>query len=546
MENSIITIKERQEIFDNMVELLDKYDYDYTDMALYKIIDTWAEQKADLIALFKKHPNYVEGKFMIAFNSDWNREIDTNGARKFCCWIQDNMETIKANLPDHVREVQKREFQNFTLETFDQFVEAYPLTYFADFLYLHSSFYACQFLSESKANQLNKINPSFRFKEGQKMSRAINKLCIWLGIDKLPDYNKEFAKYADSVNPLKIVRHTIISINPIDYLTMSFGNSWASCHTIDKENRRDMPNSYEGQYSSGTISYMLDQVSMVFYTVSADYNGNNYFFEPKINRNMFHYGEDKLVQGRVYPQDNDSNADNIYKSIREIVQKVMADCLGIPNYWTTKKGTDAIKPYVWSRGTHYNDYYYYNNCCISFPKGDEINEEHITIGHDPICIKCGCTHEISDNINHCAENKCTCERCGCVIDDEDAIWINGEPYCDECAIFCDICEAYVLAEDANWIESEDRYVCDSCLDYYYSRCDHCDEYFRNEEMTEIASGDYVCEDCLERYYFCCDKCGEYYHRDDMFIDDNTGNEYCEDCWEEIHDNENEEDEEEEN
>ena len=42
------------------------------------------------------------------------------------------------------------------------------------------------------------------------------------------------AKVGDAISPNKITRHTIISCNLVDYLTMSFGNSWASCHTIDK------------------------------------------------------------------------------------------------------------------------------------------------------------------------------------------------------------------------------------------------------------------------------------------------------------------------
>lgn len=58
----IITDEERNMLLDNMKFLLDQYDYQYTDEALNKIIDTWATNKADLITAFKRHPNYLEGQ----------------------------------------------------------------------------------------------------------------------------------------------------------------------------------------------------------------------------------------------------------------------------------------------------------------------------------------------------------------------------------------------------------------------------------------------------------------------------------------------------
>lgn len=534
----IITYEERETILKNMVKVLDEYDYNYTTDALYKIIDTWATQKEDLIALFKNHPNYVEGKFLIAFNKDWAREIDVNGSARFTKWIRENIETINNNLPDYVKKIIDNQALAYSQSLY-YFNREYPLSLNADFLYWEYDTIARQFVDEYTEEKFNRIDPSLRIRAGQKMSRAVNKLCKWLGIDKLPDYNKEFAKYSDSVNPLKIVRHTVLSINPLDYLTMSFGNSWASCHTIDKENVRDMPNSYEGQYSSGTISYMLDKVSMVFYTVSADYNGNEYFFEDKINRNMFHYGNDKLVQGRVYPQDNDESSD-IYKDIREIVQKVMADCLGIPNYWTTKKGVEAIKPYTVGEGTNYKDYRYYENCCISFPKEMEINEMPMTIGHNPICIRCGHTHQVSENIDHCYHDSSCCERCGCVIEDEeDEHWIDGECYCPDCTTYCECCDNYVILDDAYWVESEDRYVCDDCLECYYERCEYCDEYFRRESMTELANGNYVCENCRDNEYSFCPRCAEWYLDVNTHYDEENNATYCDNCWEEIHENEEE-------
>ena len=62
----------------SLKELLDEYDYEYTTDALDSIIDEWAKQKAPLIEAFKNHPNYVDGKFMIVFDTNYDREINTD------------------------------------------------------------------------------------------------------------------------------------------------------------------------------------------------------------------------------------------------------------------------------------------------------------------------------------------------------------------------------------------------------------------------------------------------------------------------------------
>ena len=71
----MLTQSERNYLVDSMADLLADYDYEYTYDALYDIVDEWASQKEVLIEAFKKHPNYIEGKFMIAFDADFERTI---------------------------------------------------------------------------------------------------------------------------------------------------------------------------------------------------------------------------------------------------------------------------------------------------------------------------------------------------------------------------------------------------------------------------------------------------------------------------------------
>lgn len=511
-----LTMTERAYLLKSMQELLDEYDYDYQTSSLDDIIDEWATQKATLIEAFKKHPNYVDGKFLIAFDYNYERGLDTNVISRFSRYIDEVSSVYEDLIPDDIKE--QREAEG---------VRQLPIKLY-DFLMIDlKKWIIGRTIDEETAKYIEKILPQVHPHAGEKSSRVINRICTYLGYHKHPDYNREFAKFADGLSPLKITRHTVLSINPLDYLTMSFGNSWASCHTIDKNNKRGMPNNYSGCYSSGTISYMLDGSSMVFYTVDSEYDGNDYWTQPKINRQMFHYGEDKLVQGRLYPQDNDGDGE-AYTPYRNIVQNIMSVIFDFPNLWNLKKGISAASLYIQTKGTHYVDYAHYDNCSLSRIK-DRENENTFVVGARPICINCGDRHDTAENIN-CCNVGTICDGCGRrIYDEDDECWVGDDCYCSECATWCDVCSSYHRNGDTHWVEHEDRYVCNNCLDRYYTYCECCLEYVDNDYATYVEDADgYVCDDCLSEYYEKCEKCGKYFRSSDMHKGEDGY--YCDDCY----------------
>ena len=512
-----ITKNERNYLLEAMSSLLAEYDYVFTDEALIKIIDEWAKKKGTLIDAFKNHPNYLEGKFMIAFDTDYERCLDGGVmARNFWEWLYNNaVDPLRNSIPQEMIKQREREHTSCLPDELFEFLK-------------HMGDIAVRTISEETADKINRMVPVIRAHKGEKTSRVINRICTYLGYNKADGYNREFAKFADSLSPMKITRHTVLSISPLDYLTMSFGNSWSSCHTIDKTNKRGMPNSYHGCYSSGTMSYMLDGASMVFYTVDKSYDGNEYWTQPKINRQMFHYCADKLVQGRLYPQDNDG-CGAVYTPNREIVQEIMSKIFDFPNLWVLKTGVEAASKYIVSEGTHYRDYRNYGNCTLSVIKGSE-NESSFVVGARPICVKCGKRHSNEENIS-CGRCEIECAECGDEIDLEDAIEIDGELYCRDCVTRCPICGEYVLNSDVVYIESEDRVICLECRDEYYTRCARCGYWVYAEDTTFIANEKRdVCENCRDEYYFLCDECDEYFTKDDRYPYD--GKDLCESCYEE--------------
>lgn len=357
---AVLTAKEYQYVYDCIDSLLHEYRYIHTPYAVEKIIDEWIDNKGELISAFKSHPNY-NGRFQLVFRGE-QYKLDTNkdAGRKFIGWVVSDVLDDEAFLVERVVNGKTKtqwveakygdiphvypiyngdtlEFANYELyETAikERKYAALMVEYFGDKHTLESRqakkvymdvmnaiyVYESDRVDKNFAALINENLPEIRAREGQKTTKVVGKIMKHYGIDKHADYTKKFAAYCDAINVIKITRHTILSVHPCDFLTMSFGNSWSSCHTIDKLNLRGKGGqSYEGCYSSGTVSYMLDQSSFVLYTTDAKLSPDAEMQKyDKINRCMFHVMNERIVQGRCYPQSEDGN-NGLYTQFRNLV-----------------------------------------------------------------------------------------------------------------------------------------------------------------------------------------------------------------------------------
>jgi len=317
-------------------------------------------------------------------------------------------------------------------------------------------------------------------KVDQKMSRAINAWAKWNGYDKFPQYNKLFAELSDALNPVEIKRKSILSINPVDMLLMSHGNSWTSCHNIDRSNDK--------MHKSGPMSYMMDKTSMVFSTF--DLSCDNIHTCTRINRQMFFFDDGLLVQSRLYPKHLNITLSDTY---RDIVQRIIAECLGVINRWELTKDTKKVAKACLTNtsSTHYADYHSAEYLCtLSTIRNIECAQQ-LTIGHPALCIGCGAEHDVPGQM-----------ICPCCYDsdlDEDY----EEPYTQ-----CEHCGAEIWSEDdVFYIGSLDGHYCNDCVSY----CDSCNEYYFREDVTRINNTCY-CEECRYEHCFHCDCCEEWYHQ----------------------------------
>lgn len=405
-------------------------------------------------------------------------------------------------------------------------------------------------LGEERTQKINNFLANAGLKTravvGQRVNKFVGKILKELGMNHIVDrqtvewvddngevhqrekdmgYNYYYALLGDSINPLEYEREIVISIMPIDFWTMSFGYKWASCHTIDKTNRRrNGSDNYQGCYSGGTESYMLDSSSVIMYVRPTDAQIKEMREEDmamemqsKFKRCIFYLGEDKLIQSRVYPDGRDGGEEGLAAQLRAIMQKTIADLYETPNMWTIKKGTYACESEITtaSMATHYADYAHYDDCNVSYLRriNGDLNHNRITVGASPICPSCGSIHSQEEWITcECCcddDNIYNCDRCGDRFNIErDSYIYTGDGY--YCCEGCAKADGYVETEDDGWHFKDDCYYDSYSGEWYYD-----DSY---GVWTEDGNW-YHSEDNAERdgYAYASEE-GGWYDEDDVYVD----------------------------
>ncbi len=409
-------------LVDDMMELLMENGHRCSEHGVCVLLDTYFTNKEPLIKLFMTSKHYI-GDMRIAVEKEFDRQIDANQICNFFCFIGEKLHTDEmlefkdnkgktmfdylqtgkkvltiAELTDaNSKEKKFAKIQRFNANdgsTTDSYEKRLIFhRYMNYFQSTPRSVMPIDYQSTANAPLL---------KKGTKMSRAFNKVCTYYGVDKLhPEtvdgktvypYNKVFAEYADMVSDLKRKMQFIISLNPLDYLTMSNGVNWRSCHNI-----------LNGCYKAGTISYMLDTTSIITFVVQ-EINDDIHKI-PKVYRQMYHYKDNLFVQSRLYPQGNDGATD-LYEKFRGFMIKEFSNLLGVNGEWTYKNGYGYCTNHINSVGKHYPDYKYNGDTGIFYPtsKESDIQNLKMTVGHGTICANCGRTFD--DSARYLVHSRC--------------------------------------------------------------------------------------------------------------------------------------------
>ena len=411
-------------------EVMHKYEKSFGEKGVTAILNDWRYAKAGLATIMRAHPDWDEDAKAIVFRFNGGRTIE-----------QDVVDEAAFSMYEIALELLSGDALSRFSTALDAAKSEYSSTLTEDTLAI---------IRES--TQINCVT-------GQKTSRIIGKFCRQFGLDKHERFNKVYAALADSLNPLTIEKTALLSVHPCDFLEMSNkDNEWHSCHKLNA-----------GKYQSGCLSYMCDEVSMVFYIV--DNNVKDHFYRyPKIHREMFFFKDGYLFQSRLYPQDYYEPMDQY----RGIVQKAMATCLNKPNLWIFKeKRSEFFKHLLTAdNSTHYADYDYHGN--LSILRGSS-NDVFMTIGSQPRCVCCGehFTNPREIKCDYCTHTV-VCKDCGQTVPRRDSIYTDAF-YCKSCAHICAACGTQTHGTMYPVINKRGELiaVCEDCHAAAQSICSAC-------------------------------------------------------------------------
>lgn len=130
------------------------------------------------------------------------------------------------------------------------------------------------------------------------------------------------------------------------------------------------------------------------------------------------------------------------------------------------------------------------------------------------------------------ERNLYCSKCGKDLSDDSYIEDNGKIHCIDCQLrsTCDCCGELTQSDSLNYLEYCNEYICDSCLEEHYTKCDYCGDYFLDTDLTEVENYGLVCNDCLNREFTECAHCGNWIYIDDGILEQDEL--ICEECYSE--------------
>lgn len=278
---------------------------------------------------------------------------------------------------------------------------------------------------------INKEHKTFTIQKNMKTMRAIRKLCDFFGFYSLKD---DFLSWRDSISfaltEKSSPKEVILSIHPLDFLTMSDNNcNWSSC--------------VSWQYSEinaprGTIEMMNSPFSAVAYIENRDkeyvFCGKN--IPNKSWRSLVFLDENFLVVGRNYPYRNEIVEDQLIQSLKE-------RCFDYGwkyDFFSRSKETPfKITGFMYddfSALEEEYEYKYFINC----------NDTKYDVGGPCTCMRCGQeTENFSNNL------KGVCEKCV------------QENYCFSCCRFKDdFLEKNFIDLKSHELKSYTKKICSEC------------------------------------------------------------------------------------
>lgn len=271
----------------------------------------------------------------------------------------------------------------------------------------------------------------------------------------------------------KVEGFLYLSVDPRDFLTLSENNAnWTSCHSLD------------GDYRAGNLNYLVDDTTIIAYIASnkmehlkcipKDMKWNNKKWRMLVHLNLespcIYYSRqypfehegllnsvDRVIKDKFFSEQEFTEPKQVGFSIIKmpngkevqlpsnymVIGEIICDTYDFINDKDNLGYTDLINSHSYKPiiSLLIKDYYQLLDCDTAKEYFHKILD--ITIGKKALCPCCGDEYISTEDSFLCdtciAENDadeefyCHCCGCGChIYDDDDAVIINGDIYCEKC------------------------------------------------------------------------------------------------------------------
>lgn len=449
------------------------------DESVKAYLDFWKQNKSNIYDMFSKRSEWNKDELCLVVKAKTKREADKNRALKLICKVLEKMKETNPRTSYYERMFNT--IIRYNAEDVLRWEPDYSASHFTNSTNINDALYSNHSTNYTYSYWYHQA----KLRQGQKHSKVILKLidiiCNQFGFDyvkaiytldetckiRLPkggfkesnDHNWEQlkAKICDALLPLEVDQTFYISLNPLDYLTMSHGDGWESCHSL-----RD-----DGCYHSATVTMLSDPSTVIVYTLSN--NPENRFWDyDKQTRQIVSIADDLdgIFQQVFYPSKTTNDTEVIKKYLQEIISeyKQSSEKWIKSNYRNENIKCREYLGYTdWNNGKE-STLTKISGSSPKFVIGKSVpylDEATATLSSTSrlshyswvVCNGCGKIHRRSDCHEYdydeyycdtCYREKfIVCDKCDRTIPDDKVIVIDGKRYCENCAKKID----YKVVED---------------------------------------------------------------------------------------------------
>lgn len=306
---------------------------------------------------------------------------------------------------------------------------------------------------------------SYKVSNGCKISKALGKISNGFGIKNFEEFR---IGYSQLLNQKKLTGNLVLSIHPIDYMTMSDNDcGWDSCMSWVRE----------GEYRQGTVEMMNSPMVVVAYLkANKDMDFEGIPWGNKKWRQLFIVHEDVIVGIKEYPYYNNQLVETSLKWLKELAEQNLGRKYQKPTWIINEEAENKASNYEEKFAFRFlTDIMYNDFGCTPHGKHYMAVAEEI----EPTSIQ-------SDSwsadkyiaINYSGKNQCMV--CGAY---------NTE-FAQDSSLACLDCEEIYVCDNCqepstSLIEVNGRFLCGYCYEHYTSECEVCGSTVYNDDALNL-------------------------------------------------------------